>query len=113
MTILVALAGVFLGLIIFVNLMPAGKGIKKENSKNPENLDPAKVLRASGKVRPRICPVCGSLLDKQDFLYAALSPDPGPGRKRQAQIYGCRHCFSTDGVNLENQKIGKLGSEEL
>jgi cytidyltransferase-like protein len=50
--------------------------------------------------RPRICPVCGTPLSQDEYLIAAIFPDLGPNQKRQAHIYGCRHCYVSGGVNL-------------
>ena len=45
--------------------------------------------------RPRICPLCGTYLNKSDYLYAAMGPEvpPDSARKRQVKIYGCPYCY--------------------
>lgn len=47
--------------------------------------------------RPRICPLCGTYLERTDYLFAAMGPEvPQESvRKRQVQIYGCPYCFGS------------------
>ncbi len=104
---LVAVAGLCLAVIVFLNMLspsalqPAGGTIRKRKSngdgEDPPRLDARKVLNmAPGPQRPRICPVCGTLLSQTDYLYAALEPEPKTERKRQAHIYGCAYCLDQD-----------------
>ena len=66
-----------------------------------------------GTLRPRICPLCGTLLSPDDYLVAALSEEI-QGIKRQAHIYGCTYCYATDGVNLNSgAEAGAAKDREL
>ncbi|MCB1139211.1 MAG: hypothetical protein KDK23_10670 [Leptospiraceae bacterium] len=106
---LVAVAGLCLAVIVFLNMLspsalqPAGGELHKKrsgsNNEDPPRLDAKRVLKMEpGPQRPRICPVCGTLLGQTDYLFAALEPEPKTERKRQAHIYGCPYCLDQDGV---------------
>lgn len=43
--------------------------------------------------RFRLCPICGTVLRKDEFLYAAISTYTNSEGKKQAQIYGCKYCY--------------------
>ncbi len=119
MSFLLGLAGIIIGVVIFLNFLSAGNDARailqsarkkpQPGSDTPPVFDAGKVLRKSaGVARPRICPVCGTALTRSEYLIAALEPEPGDGRKRQAHIYGCPHCYSTGGVNLEQRELTKM-----
>ncbi len=97
---ILTLAGLVLGVTVFLYFLSAVNGGKKpqQRTDEPQGVDPASIYKkrrsaAAGQPLPRVCPVCGSFLSKTEYLVAALGPDPGEGRKRQAQIYGCPHCY--------------------
>lgn len=74
---------------------------EKERQKIPENtrLDPKKVYNKNWNPqvpRPRICPVCGTMLRKDEYLYASISEYINSEGKRQAHIYGCKYCYLID-----------------
>ncbi|MEI1277106.1 hypothetical protein V6Z05_02170 [Leptospira venezuelensis] len=75
------------------------KRLDKKDSKRPKDNDygnPRKVYGGNwdpNVPRPRLCPVCGRFLDKNEYLYAVLFEPAIPGAKRQARIYGCRYCY--------------------
>ncbi len=111
--------GVIIGFVVFINFISAGddlkraingKGSKGNNNSERPRLDAGKVLRNNsdtGQPRPRICPVCGTLLDQSEYLLASIEPGDD-NRKRQAHIYGCKYCFTTSGVNLNKEKITSI-----
>lgn len=105
MLLFVTLAAVSIAVIVFLNFLnlPSGKAAVQPSA--PARLDASRVLRMPAQDRPRICPVCGTVLGPQDYLMAAIFPDPGPQKKRQAHIYGCVHCYATEGVNLRLKKM--------
>jgi len=37
--------------------------------------------------------MCGAMLRKDEFLYAAISAHVNSEGKKQAQIYGCKYCY--------------------
>ena len=97
--------GIGIAVTIFLNLLSAKDSLKKtqkkEKPEGPEILDAKKVFQMkTDRPRPRICPVCGTLLNQDEYLIAAIEPER-EGQKRQAHIYGCKYCFTTDGVNLQ------------
>ncbi|MBW7856769.1 MAG: zinc ribbon domain-containing protein [Leptonema sp. (in: Bacteria)] len=101
--------GIGLALLIFLNgLNATDKTRTKKKAKSTEEppiLDAKKVLKMpAGETRPRICPVCGTLLGPEDYLFAALEPEPKTDRKRQAHIYGCPYCVENGGVNLKRSR---------
>lgn len=105
MLVFVTLAALSIAVIVFLNFLNL-PGAPKDNATAPvARLDAGKVLRMPPQNRPRICPVCGTLLAPSDYLLASIFPDPGPERKRQAHIYGCVHCCATEGVNLSLKKM--------
>ncbi|TGL44560.1 hypothetical protein [Leptospira perdikensis] len=58
--------------------------------------DPRKVYgkeKDPNMPRLRLCPVCGTVLNKNEFLYAAISTYTNSEGKKQAQIYGCKYCY--------------------
>ncbi len=64
--------------------------------KNLKSGDPRRVYSKDWNPnipRPRICPVCGAMLRKDEFLYAAISERVNSEGKKQAQIYGCKYCY--------------------
>ena len=115
---LVAVAGLCLAVIVFLNMLSpsalqtAGGTLQKRKGnaeQDPPRLDAKKVLNmAPGPQRPRICPVCGTLLGQTDYLYAALEPEPKTERKRQAHIYGCGYCLDQDGVVRKKKSIAEI-----
>ena len=72
---------------------------EKERLKKEENLrvgDPRKVYgkeKDPKLPRLRLCPVCGTVLRKDEYLYAAISTYTNSEGKKQAQIYGCKYCY--------------------
>lgn len=79
---------------------------EKERLKKEENLrvgDPRKVYgkeKDPNLPRLRLCPVCGTVLRKDEYLYAAISTYTNSEGKKQAQIYGCKYCY----LNLDSEK---------
>lgn len=99
---LLTIAGLALAIIVFLHLLSAGQ--RATNQKNselsrndpPPRVNPRGYLNTPsepGRPRSRVCPLCGTVLTQEDYLFAAISPEPENGGKRQAQIYGCRYCF--------------------
>ena len=69
---------------------------RKDRENNLKVGDPRKVYSKEWNPnvqRPRICPVCGAMLRKDEFLYAAISAHVNMEGKKQAQIYGCKYCY--------------------
>lgn len=77
----------------------------------PPRLNVARALNMKASERPRLCPVCGTLLTQEEYLIAAIFPDLGPTQKRQAHIYGCPHCYLTGGVNPT--RLTRVSPEEF
>ncbi|TGN19133.1 hypothetical protein [Leptospira idonii] len=70
--------------------------IRKDQEDSFRSADPRKVYSKEWNPnlpRPRICPVCGTMLRKDEFLYAAISSHINSEGKKQAQIYGCKYCY--------------------
>ncbi len=113
MTVL-TIAGLAIAVIVFLNMLQAkdnvnNLGAKKEpeGPKEPPRVNARRWMEHAtkpGELRPRICPLCGTVLSQEDYLIAAIGEDHGVG-KRQAHIYGCRFCFASDGVNT---RVGEL-----
>lgn len=64
--------------------------------KNIRSGDPKKVYGKDwdpSLPKLRLCPVCGTVLRKDEFLYAAISSFTNSEGKKQAQIYGCKYCY--------------------
>jgi len=107
----VTLAALSIAVIVFLNVLSI-PGRKSSPIASPrERGDAARILKMKGPERPRICPVCGTLLTIDEYLIAAIAPEVGQGQKRQAHIYGCPHCYITGGVNLT--RFTQLNPEEL
>lgn len=105
---LLSLAGLIIGVVIFLNLLQAKEKVDrigKPESPAAESASGGAAARNGSSRLPaapqrRICPVCRTGLTQEEYLICAMDADPGENRKRQVHIYGCRHCFLTDGVNL-------------
>ncbi|TGL07755.1 hypothetical protein EHQ42_18760 [Leptospira levettii] len=88
---------------------------EKERLKKDENLrvgDPRKVYgkeKDPNLPRLRLCPVCGTVLRKDEYLYAAISTYTNSEGKKQAQIYGCKYCYLIldSEKNNHDSNIGK------
>ncbi|MDF3821920.1 hypothetical protein P3G55_18595 [Leptospira sp. 96542] len=82
---------------------------EKERLEREKNLrvgDPKKVYSKDwdpNLPRLRLCPVCGTVLRKDEYLYAAISSFTNSEGKKQAQIYGCKYCYL--GVDT-NENLG-------
>lgn len=115
---MISAVGLIIGAIIFLNMLSTGDELKRrvegrnQNDQTPglpPRGDAARLFRHKHEgPRPRICPMCGTLLSQMDYLIAAIEPESDPNRKRQAQIYGCPYCFASGGVNLSAQKMEKI-----
>jgi len=110
MMLFLTIVGIGLALLVFLKSMQVGDTTLSKSAKfdetNPPVLNARKVLTMpSGEMRPRVCPVCGTVLSQTDYLIAALEPEPKTERKRQAHIYGCRYCVSSGGVNLKQREL--------
>lgn len=119
MSFLSFLVGLIISAVIFLYILDLfdkskGKNIVRNEPKTPESLQRAiqKTLKENQKKerekRLRICPICGTILDEKEYLIAAFEPIKNPEQKRKVQIYGCIYCFTTDGVNLNQQKIDPI-----
>ena len=116
MLVLVSLIGFIVATIFILNMFSAAdsfKRIKEPETKNAkrERVDVKKHLKRaaeSDKPRLRVCPVCGTVLTSEEYLIAALDPVEREGAKRRANIYGCPHCFSTNGVNLNQENFTSI-----
>lgn len=113
MLIFLTILGLGLALLLFLNGLHAADRVKTGTaqkskghvSSEPVVLDSRKVMQmAPGEKRPRICPVCGTMLSQADYLIAALEPEPRTERRRQAHIYGCPYCLENGGVNLHRER---------
>ena len=110
----VSLIGLAAAVIIFLNLLQAKEGVERIGKPAPPRLKEdsrdAADLKDRARMR-RICPVCRTGLTTEEYLICAMEPEDGSAnrRKRQVQIYGCVHCFATDGVNMNRfEKIRDL-----
>lgn len=115
MSFLTFLVGIIIASIVILYILdflekPKVNVIRNE-PKTPENLQRAiqKTFKENQtkekEKRLRICPICGTILNKNDYLIAAFEPVEVAQKKRKVHIYGCPYCFTTDGVNLNKQKI--------
>jgi hypothetical protein len=54
----------------------------------------------------------GTLLKKDEYLYASISEYTNSEGKRQAHIYGCKYCYlgevSSSGIHSEPKEIDGL-----
>lgn len=110
----ITLLGFVVGILIFINLIHAKASLDGIDL----SLDEDKRKREARKGRAskvicdapsrRICPVCRTGLTQEEYLLCAMQPDPGDGSRRQVHIYGCPHCYLSDGVNTSGNRIEKL-----
>jgi hypothetical protein len=117
------LAGVLGTVAFFIYMLSAydNKQIdRSQNARNKEDekvksVDPRKVYNKNWDTnvpRPRVCPACGTLLKKDEYLYASISEYTNSEGKRQAHIYGCKYCYlgevSSSGIHSEPKEIDGL-----
>ncbi|PJE01251.1 MAG: hypothetical protein CK427_11505 [Leptospira sp.] len=104
MTTFLTLVGVLGAAAFFIYMLAAydNKAIDKSQAKRDKeeskfkSADPRKIYNKNWdpKVpRPRVCPACGTLLKKEEYLYASISEHVNSEGKRQAHIYGCKYCY--------------------
>ncbi|MCR9143554.1 MAG: hypothetical protein NXI24_14995 [bacterium] len=110
----VSLIGLGIAAVVFLNLLQAKDSVERIGKEPAPRVklgsQDAADLKDRARMR-RICPVCRTGLATEEYLICAMEPeDPGSARrKRQVQIYGCVHCFATDGINLAKyEKIKDL-----
>ncbi len=102
---LLYLVGFVVGIAIFLyilSLYETGKEKIKNISRPaegkrdaPARIEPDTVFQKKWKAHPgqRICPLCGSVLTRDEALYASpLKTDKGP----KILILGCRYCWKED-----------------
>lgn len=109
MTALLSIAGLIVAVVLFLNLLQARDKVDRFGEPEPEGAlagggGADRIQKKNGATRTaasrRICPVCKTGLRQDEYLICAMDEDLGPGTRRQVHIYGCPHCFLTDGVNL-------------
>ncbi len=110
----VSLLGLGIAAIVFLNLLQAKDTVERIGKPSPPRVkldsQDAADLKDRARMR-RICPVCRTGLATEEYLICAMEPEDSSSarRKRQVQIYGCVHCFATDGINLARyEKIKDL-----
>ncbi len=115
MSLITTILGLLISVLVILYILQLFD-VKKDNniirkeSKTPESLQRAikKTIKENQNKEPeerlRICPICGTILSKTDYLIAAFEPMDDPTKKRRVNIYGCIYCFTSDGVikNKEN-----------
>jgi transposase len=85
---------------------------REERESKFTTADPRKVYSKSWNPeipRPRVCPSCGMLLKKDEYLYASISDFKNSEGKRQAHIYGCKYCYLGEAQTTDIQR----GPEEI
>ncbi len=101
---LLSIAGIAIAVVVFLNLINAGgHNAKVANAPDLPRVNVRRHLQKTAETkhpRLRVCPLCGTVLDRTDYLFASFSEAPPSLGRRQAHIYGCRHCYATDGVNV-------------
>lgn len=106
MSFFLTIIGICSALLIFLHLIRL-----KENVSNLVSFkEPIEKLKTD-KIQfkqldtQRVCPICRTGLLSDEYLICAMAPETNNGKSRQVHIYGCHHCFTTGGVNLQMQKI--------
>jgi hypothetical protein len=75
---------------------------KKEEELKKTTTDPSKVFGKEwkeGVPRPRVCPCCGTFLERHEYLYASMTKSQD-NAKNYVHIYGCKYCY----MNLEKNE---------
>ena len=110
---LITVAGIAIALVVFLNLLNAGKA--KVGGQEPKEQPRVNVRRHLQKSRSqpevprlRLCPLCGTVLNQNEYLFASFGDESPSSGRRQAHIYGCRHCFRTDGVNINRGELSRV-----
>jgi hypothetical protein len=116
MTTFLTLVGVLGAAAFFIYLLAAYDNnsmdksqAKRENEESKfKSADPKKIYNKNwdpNVPRPRVCPACGTLLRKEEYLYASISERVNSEGKRQAHIYGCKYCYlgEVNSGNIPNE----------
>lgn len=112
MTTVLSIAGFAIAIVIFLNLLHAKDTIKEaaqsdeEKAAQEERRSEARRVLKTASSR-RMCPVCRTGLTREEYLICAMDENRGINSKRQVHIFGCPHCFTTDGVNFKKYEIVK------
>lgn len=98
--VILATAAGFVYALSFYDTSKADSNEKKRKLEDDEfqkkTIDPKKIYGKSwerGVVRPRVCPMCGTILSQHEYLFASILPEMMANGKKQAHIYGCKYCF--------------------
>lgn len=91
------------------------QAIREANNFQKKPIDPKKIYNKNwdpNLPRPKVCPACGTLLKKEEYLFAAISEYKNMEGKRQAHIYGCKYCYlgeiHSEGIAGEPREIEEL-----
>ncbi|MDR2589269.1 MAG: hypothetical protein LBC67_07575, partial [Spirochaetales bacterium] len=96
------LAGILLAYLVISllagrPLFTSGKRKKKEGAPPPEGREEAGIgTETEEEGAPRLCPLCGSLLLKKEFVKSAVFPvssRAGNVSERMSNIFGCPFCY--------------------
>ena len=103
MTFLLYFTGLLIGIAVFLYILSTyefGKEkityIIRKGAPPEKNLEPDAIVMKQSKTRApgtRICPLCGSVLNKYEALYASYIETKKGGK---ILIHGCRFCYKDD-----------------
>lgn len=82
--------------------------VKKEEDLKKKTVDTTKVYGKEWDAnvpRPRICPCCGTILERHEYLYASMSKTTDSS-KNVVHIYGCRYCYLN--MEKENESVQQV-----
>ncbi|MCS7204214.1 MAG: hypothetical protein NZ853_00790 [Leptospiraceae bacterium] len=116
MTFFVTIFGILISVLVILYFLDIVDKTKHRNIVKNEPITSESLRRAINKTlkenqqkptekRLRICPICGTILNKNDYLIAAFEPIDDPRKKRKVHIYGCPYCLASDGVIKSKEKI--------
>ena len=108
----ISVAGIVLAALVFLHLLQAkdtidhgGKSaVRSQQEQLDRRREKVNAMLRSASTR-RTCPVCRTPLTTNEYLICAMEPESEEDRRRQVHIFGCLHCFSTDGVNVNQYEM--------
>lgn len=91
---------IFIGLLLHLAYSIDEKKSEKRSQEleqaSSKTIDPRKVFGKEwqeGVPRPRICPCCGTPLERHEYLYASMMQLDDNNQRKSVHIYGCRYCY--------------------
>ncbi len=96
MMLILTFIGVIIVFIIFMYYLRIEAWFKQCMTSNSRLRIKPDELGFTKRVLERKCPICKTGLLRDEYLICAMEAEAQGVKKRQAHIYGCKHCLEDD-----------------